>query len=349
MFGLISGLHLDPNVFKGADRTFWAIAAANVVVPMFFGGLAGYWIATRFPGELLPGVSRLEFMAAIGICVSMKALPVLSAILGELGLLGDRIGHVALGVAGVNDVVLWFALSVVLADAAAGHEGVALGLSPAWLLLAAPIYFLVAVWILRPTLGVLIAHRMRGDQISNRAAVLVGAASIASALVTEVIGLHYILGAFLIGAILPDRLHKPIVERLQVMTVAILMPFFFALTGMRTMIDFSSPAIFEIFVGVAAVGVIGIISGTVLAATLSGERLSFGFGLGALLQAKGLTELIVLTVLLDARIVSPRVFAALVLMALLSTALAMPLARFALAQARRGGLVMQPLTEGQQV
>jgi Kef-type K+ transport system membrane component KefB len=144
-------------------------------------------------------------------------------------------------------------------------------------------------------------------------------ATVASALTTELMGLHYIIGAFLIGAILPDILRKPIVDRLQVMTVALMMPFFFALTGMRTMIDLSSSAWLEIFAVTTSVSAIGIIGGTATTATLFGETWSFGLGLGSLLQAKGLTELIVLTVLLDSGFVSPRIFAAMVLMALFST------------------------------
>jgi Kef-type K+ transport system membrane component KefB len=176
-----------------------------------------------------------------------------------------------------------------------------------------------------------VTARLRdGDEVTTRAAVVVGTAMIASALATELMGLHFIIGAFLIGAIMPANLHKPILDRLQVMTLALLMPFFFTLTGMRTVIDLSSPALLQIFSLAIGVGLVGIIGGTAVAARLFGERWSFGLGLGSLLQAKGLTELIVLTVLLDAGIISPRIFAAMILMALFSTALAMPLARLAL-------------------
>jgi Kef-type K+ transport system membrane component KefB len=349
IFGLITGLHVAPGAFSG-DRKFWTLAMANVLVPMSLGCLAGYWILARYPGELLPGVNRAEFIAAIGIIVSMKALPVLGAIVGEMGLLGHRVGRLALAIAGVNDIILWILLSVLLAVVAAGHSGAAFGLPPVYLLVAAPVYLLFMVRVVRPVLGEMVAFRMHDKEVNTRAAVVVGAATIASALTTELMGLHYIIGAFLIGAVLPDNVRKPIADRLHVMTVALLMPFFFALTGMRTMIDLSSPALLEVFFVTAGVAIGGIIGGTAVTAALFRERWSFGFGLGSLLQAKGLTELIVLTVLLDARIVSPRIFAATVLMALFSTALAMPLARFALGRSSQGSLIMQPLTApGQRV
>jgi Kef-type K+ transport system membrane component KefB len=191
---------------------------------------------------------------------------------------------------------------------------------------------MVMVWVVRPALGKMVAARMHDDVINARSLVIVGAATIVSALATELMGLHFIIGAFLVGAIMPADLHKPILDRLQVMTVALLLPFFFAVTGMRTLVDLGSPALVQIFCVAVAVGAVGIIGGTAVAARLSGETWSFGFGLGSLLQAKGLTELIVLTVLLDAKILSPRMFAAMILMALFSTAVAMPLARFALSR-----------------
>jgi len=99
IFGLISGLHVDPAIFNGKERAFWPVAAANISFPMALGCLAGYWILSCYPEELLPGVSPAVFIAAMGISLSMTALPVLGAILGEMSLLGSRIGQLALGVA----------------------------------------------------------------------------------------------------------------------------------------------------------------------------------------------------------------------------------------------------------
>jgi Kef-type K+ transport system membrane component KefB len=345
IFGLISGLHLDPGVFSGNERTFWSVGAANVAVPMTLGWLAGWWILARHPNELLPGVNSVEFMAAIGICVSMNALPVLGAILGELGLLGSRIGNVALGLAGLNNVVLWMMLGVLLTAAASGRSGAGDGLLPPIAALAlAPAYLILMARIVRPLLGEMLMARMQDEAINARALVVVGAAAIASALVTEIMGLHYIFGAFLVGAIIPRELRKPLLDRLQVMTVALLMPFFFVLTGMRILIDLSSPALLEAFAVTTGAAVLGIIGGTAAAARLNGEEWPFAFSLGSLLQSKGLTELIVLTILLDAHIISPRIFTALIVMALFSTALAMPLARLALARAGERRPITEPMT-----
>jgi len=157
-------------------------------------------------------------------------------------------------------------------------------------------------------------------------------------------GLHYILGAFVTGAAMPESLRKPILDRLHGLTLALLMPFFFTMTGLRTVLDPTSSAFLEVFGIAAAISVIGITGGTALAARAVGEPWSFAFGLGALLQTKGLMELIVLTILIDAGIISPNVFAALILMAVVSTALAMPMARLVQRQISRREPRLDPAT-----
>jgi Kef-type K+ transport system membrane component KefB len=224
-------------------------------------------------------------------------------------------------------------------------------LPPIYLVISVPLYLFLMVRVVRPVLGRMLAARMPVrvkdrtlvKEVNARALVVVGAATIASALATELMGLHYIIGAFLIGVIMPVHLRQPIIDRLQVMTVALLMPFFFALTGMRTLIDLGSPTLVEVFTITTGVTAIGVIGGTAVAARLFGETWSFGLSLGSLLQAKGLTELIVLTILLDAGIVSPRIFAAMILMALVCTALAMPLARHFLGKAGERLPIAEPL------
>ena len=329
IFGLTTGLHLGPGILRDNGRMFSVVAVANVVVPTALGCLAGYWILARYPGELPPGISSAEFAVAVGICTGMTALPVLGAVLREMDLLGSRIGHLALGIAGINDAALWILLSVLLTARAGQMAGGSFGLAT---LLLVPLYLVFMIRVVRPLLGSMVVARMRDGMVDERALAVVGAVTIVSALATEAMGLHYIIGAFVTGAVMPANLRKPILDRLQVLTVVLLMPFFFALTGLRTLIDPGSPAFLELFLIATAVAMVGIVGGTALAARLTGASWPFALGLGALLQTKGLMEVIVLTVLLDSGIISANVFAALVLMAVVSTALAMPLARLMLAR-----------------
>src|SRR5438552_3619364 len=339
VFGLITGLHLDPKTFRGNGRAASGVACANIVVPTALGCAGGLWILSRHPEELMGGISPLEFAVAFGICIGMTALPVLGALLSEMGLLGRRIGHLALGIAGINDAALWIVLALLLTAVAGQSVG---GPGVLASLLFVPAYLLVMARVARPLLGGMIIARMRDGKVEERALAVVGAVTIASALVTEAMGLHYILGAFVTGAIMPENLRKPILDRLHGLTLALLMPFFFTLTGLHTFIDLSSPAFLEIFAIATAVAVVGITGGTAVAARLVGEPWPFALGLGALLQTKGLMELIVLTILLDARIISGNVFAALIVMAVVSTALAMPLARLMLGLANRSQPSLEP-------
>jgi len=327
VFGLITGLHLDPKTFRGNGRATSAVAFANIVVPTALGCAGGLWILARHPEELAPGITPLEFAVAFGICIGMTALPVLGALLNEMGLLGRRIGHLALGIAGINDAVLWIVLGLLL-TAVAGHAAGGPGVIGSALFV--PAYLLVMTRVVRPLLGGMVIARLRDGKVEERALAVIGAVTIASALATEAMGLHYILGAFVTGAIMPENLRKPILDRLHGLTLALLMPFFFTLTGLHTLIDLGSPAFLEIFVIATTIAVVGITGGTAVAARLVGEPWPFALGLGALLQTKGLMELIVLTILLDGKIISPNVFAALIVMAVVSTALAMPLARLML-------------------
>ncbi len=327
LFGLTIGLHLGPDLFRDKGRSFSLVATASIATPMVLGFSCGFWILVRHPEELPAGISGAVFAMAVAICIAMTALPVLGAILDEMGLLGSRIGDLALGIAGVKDVSLWSVLSVLLTVKAGQASG---GLTGLMTLALVPLYLLVMVRFAPPMIDRMVSSRMESVAVGERALAVVGALAIASAVVTEAMGLHYIIGAFIAGAVTPIRLRKPILDRLQVPTVVFLTPFFFASTGLRIHIDPGSSVILEIFLASTVVSVLGILGGTAAAARFGGAPWPFAIALGSLLQSKGLMELIVLTTLLDAGIVSANVFAALVLMGLVSTALAMPLARLAL-------------------
>ena len=200
-----------------------------------------------------------------------------------------------------------------------------------------PIYLAVATRVLRPWLmRRAVIALMHDGTIGESALVIVCAIVIGSAIITQAIGLHYIFGAFIAGAIMPRELRQPILDRLQVMTVGVLMPVFFILTGLRTLVDPTSMAFVEIFVATTALAVLGKVGGTTVTARLVGEPWPPALGLGALVQTKGLMEVIVLTIMLDREVISGTVFSALTLMAVVSTALATPLLRFALRATQRG-------------
>jgi len=335
IFGLITGLHISPEIFSDRGRMFSRIAAARLIVPTLLGCLAGFLLLTRHPNELLPGVRPAEFALAVGLATGMTALPVLGMILREMHMLGTFLGRLALAVAGFNDIALWGLLGALLAV----HSGQAAGnFTGLFAPLCAPIYLAFMFRLGRPLLLRLVAPRAGADMVDERALLVVIAATLASGALTEFMGLDYIIGAFVTGVVTPHHLRKPILDRLEVVTVTFLMPFFFFATGLRTFIDPRQSAFMDIFVVATIVAAVGVIGSVALAVHACGASWTFGGALGALLQAKGMMEVIILTVLLNVGIISASAFAALVLMGVVCTAIAMPLAQFIVARGSEQGL-----------
>jgi Kef-type K+ transport system membrane component KefB len=194
-FGLITGLHLEPGIFRDSGRAPLSIAAGSIVVPTSLGSVAGYWILARHLEVLAPRANPVEFVVAVGICTGVTALPVLGAILREMGLLDRSKGHLALVIAGLNDVALWILLGALLtAGNVAAEPGAFLSLG------CAPLCLAVMMYIVRPGLGRLLRFRTRGGQVQEGALALVGAATIASALATEAVGPQYIIGALVMAS-----------------------------------------------------------------------------------------------------------------------------------------------------
>lgn len=328
-FGFITGLHIDINTFRGRGMAFATIAAGSVIAPTVLGVAGGLFIGIRHPEALGARGDLPIFAAGIGVCLGVTALPVLGAILSEMGVLSRRIGVIAVGIAAVNDAALWLLLGGLM-TAAGGAGAKQLGiLLP---LLVLPVYLLIMVQVVRPLLARFVTALMHDGTVGEAALVIIGATAIGSAIVTQVIGLHYVFGAFVAGAIVPRELRESILDRLQVMTVGVLMPFFFMLTGLRTQIDPSSDVFVEILLVALVLGVVGKVSGTVITGIFVGETWSSALCLGIFVQTKGMMEMVILTVLLENSIISVTAFSALTLMAVISTSLVMPLSRLLLSR-----------------
>ncbi|MFD1626666.1 cation:proton antiporter [Azospirillum griseum] len=321
-FAFLTGLHLDPAEFRGRGRAFAGVALSSMVVPTLLGGAVGWWLAGAFPGMTGPRATPGLFAAGFGVCIGVTALPVLGAILREMGLLNDRIGRLALGCAAVNDALLWLLMTGVLAWAAGGS-----GAAVAVVAALGFAYVGVTELVARPVLARLMDRVAPGGEIGDMAVVVTCAALLASAAITEAIGLHYILGAFVAGTAMPRRLAAAILARLEHFATLILLPFFFTLTGLKVTLDLGDPAQWAVFALACAVTLVGKLAGTALPARMSGEGWRDALRLGALMPCKGLMEVIVLTILLDAGVLSTACFSAMVLMAVAVTALTQPMTR----------------------
>ncbi|WP_448202741.1 cation:proton antiporter domain-containing protein [Azospirillum sp. sgz302134] len=322
-FAFLTGLHLDVAELRGRGAAFVGVSLSSMIVPTLMGGALGLWIVGAFPAMAGPKADPALFAAGFGICVGVTALPVLGAILREMGLLEQRVGRLALGYAAVNDALLWVLITGVLAWAAGGNDGSLDGVAQVAILGFA--YLGATELFARPLLTRLLERIAPDGRIGDTAVVVTCAALLGSAAVTELIGLHYILGAFVAGTVMPRRLAAAILDRLEHFATLILLPFFFTLTGLKVTLDLTAAAQWWVFALATATTLAGKMLGTALPARMSGESWADAWRLGTLMPCKGLMEVIVLTILLEAGVLSGACFSAMVLMAVTATALTQPM------------------------
>lgn len=326
LFAFSVGVHFDFESIRGRGSCFALIGFGSIAVPAFVGAGVGWWMATTLPGVVGARGSLATFCLAIGICVGVTALPVLAAILGEMSLLRHRIGQTALGLAVVNDAALWVLLAALLADLAQqGSHGWALrGLA-----IGGPLYILTIWFFGRPILAYLAQSGRFDSRYGARHLVFACCFAFASAAVTDMLGLHAVLGAFIAGAVVPAQWRPRMIERFETVVVTLLLPFFFMSTGLKVMVDPSVAAFSEVLLVVCLASIIGKIIGTAVPSLLCGATWPEALCLGSLMQTKGLMEVIVLTALLEKEVIAPMAFSAMVSAAVVTTALTMPFARFA--------------------
>lgn len=325
LFGV--GLEFDAAALKKNSRAAFFISHASIVFPFVLG--AGLSLLL-FLGYAPPGIGFAPFALFMGIAMSITAFPVLARILKERGLTQTFLGTTAITCAAVDDVTAWCLLAVVVALSGPAGLGAA---APVALGSAAFIAFMF--FAMRPLLKGWFARRQAGLAASGAEGRGPGLRPLllllfAAAFLTEFIGIHALFGAFLAGLIVPagPRFKDFYRERIEGLSRLLLLPLFFAFTGLRTEIGLLTTwedwGFCLLVIGVAILGKYG---GTLLAARLSGLDWKTGSALGTLMNTRGLMELIVLNLGYDMGILSPRVFTLMVIMALVTTFMTGPLLR----------------------
>ncbi|MEI5006947.1 cation:proton antiporter [Streptomyces sp. PmtA] len=327
-FMFLVGLELDLGALRGSSRTAVAVSQAGMLVPLGLGAL----LAFPLYGRLAPdGVGFVPFTLFMAVAMSVTAFPVLARILVDRGLYGTPLGALAMACAAVDDVAAWCLLALVVALTAAGSPFDAL--SAAGLTVA---FGVAMVLVVRPLLARW-AARGRADRANDGVVlVLLFSGLCLSALVTDLIGVHTLFGAFLFGVATP-RGHRRVeasAARLRAVVVPVLLPLFFVHTGLSTEIGAlaADPAQWLWTGALLAVAVLGKWGGAAGAARMCGRPWREAMSIGALMNCRGLTELVVLTIGLELGVIGPDLFTMLVLVALITTALTAP----AVSHFRRG-------------
>ncbi|HUQ79522.1 MAG TPA: cation:proton antiporter [Gemmatimonadaceae bacterium] len=326
VFMFLIGLELDPKVIRERGRAAVVISHASIVAPFLLGAMLAIVLYPTLAGER---VTFTGFALFMGAAMSVTAFPVLARILTERDLVRTPVGALAIACAAIDDVTAWciLAIVVVIVRGTGGHA--AGSGAPLWMTLAgsaAYVGLMVTVGrrLLR-TLGT--RYAARGGVTQDMIAVLM-LAMLASAWITEWLGIHALFGAFLVGAVSPkdERFVHALLERFEDVMVVLLLPLFFAFTGLRTEITLISGTAGWVVCGlVIAVAVAGKAGGSVLAARATAMPWRDAAVLGILLNTRGLMELVILNVGLDIGVISRELFAMMVLMALATTFMTTPL------------------------
>ncbi|MES2737623.1 MAG: cation:proton antiporter [Verrucomicrobiota bacterium] len=321
LFMFVVGMELNVNHVKEKAHTAVLVSHASIVFPYLLGVILAYFLYTDLAA---PGASFLAFALFMGISMSITAFPVLARILQERGMAKSFLGSTAITCAAVDDVTAWSILAFVVAIARASSvSGSALNL----VLVAA--FIGLMIWVVKPMLTRLLGvKRLAREEPSKGTLATIICLVVSSALCTEIIGIHALFGAFLAGAIMPDLhgfRHK-LTVRIENFSSVLLLPLFFVFTGLRTQIgllnDVQGWLICLLIIAVATLGKLG---GSAVTARLTGMNWRDSLQLGALMNTRGLMELIALNIGYDLGILSPRIFAMLVIMALVTTMLTGPL------------------------
>ncbi len=295
--------------------------------PPVIGELAtGLLMGPSVVGHAFPKISRFMFpVASMGIAMSITAFPVLARMLDDRGLSATPLGTTALACAAVDDVTAWTLLAVVVVLATASSSSTFL-----WTLLLLAVFVLLMIRGARP----LLARWLRcGPGLLRRERLGVVLAFVfASALATEAIGVHALFGAFLAGAVMPadHGLRQEVREGIESLCGTVLLPVFFAFTGLRTQVGLLNDTADWLVCGaVVATATAAKLLGAMAGARWTGLGWPEAFALGALMNTRGLMELVALNIGYDLGILSPAMFAILVIMALVTTAITCPLLNLA--------------------
>jgi Kef-type K+ transport system membrane component KefB len=321
LFMFLVGVDLDPQFLRDRGHVAIVTSHASILAPFFLGTLLALALYPKFSSPAVPFAS---FALFLGTAMSVTAFPVLARILQERGLQHGPVGTVALACAAVDDVSAWCILAgvILVARAQPGASGLPR-------MLAGTVLFIVAML----TVGRLAFRRLekifqKRERLSRDALAIILLCVLASAWVAEWIGIHALFGAFLAGAMMPrDRaLAEALTQRLEDFAVVVLLPLFFAFTGLRTSVGLLSGTSLWIGAGsIFLVAVAGKLGGSALAARFCGMSWREAAGVGVLMNTRGLMELVVLNIGLDIGVISPSVFTMLVLMALATTLMTSPL------------------------
>ncbi len=314
LFMFVVGMELDLKVLRNKAEEAVVVSHASIVIPFTLGIGLAYFIYDAFAPT---GVQFVSFALFLGIAMSITAFPVLARIVQERGMHKTRLGTIVITCAAADDITAWCMLAAVIAIVKAGSF-----VSALYVIGMAVVYVFLMIKVVRPFLKrVGDLHNSR-EKLSKPIVAIFFISLIFSAYATEVIGIHALFGAFMAGAIMPDnvKFRSIFIEKVEDVALVLLLPLFFVFTGLRTEIGLlNDPYLWKITGLIILVAVAGKFLGSALAAKFVGQSWKDSLTVGALMNTRGLMELVVLNIGYDLGVLTPEIFAMMVIMALVTT------------------------------
>ncbi len=320
LFMFIIGMELDTRLLRNQAFEAIIISHASIVIPFSLGIFLSYYLYGNYA---VPNTRFISFALFMGIAMSITAFPVLARIIRDRKLSDTRLGILAIGCAASDDVTAWciLAMLVALIRSGSGTNG--------FLVIATVILYAVAMLVPVRLIMKKIQRTYEQRKMGyNSLMAAIFTMLLLSSWTTEVIGIHALFGAFLAGIIIPknEYLQKRIIDRISDVTIVMLLPLFFVYTGLRTQAALlNTPMLWRSFIMILICAVTGKFGGSALVAKALGQSWRNSLSIGALMNTRGLMELIVLNIGYDMGILSPEIFSMMVLMALITTMMTNPL------------------------
>lgn len=297
-FLFLVGVEMDVTVLRGVGRKSVAAAVAGMVLPFFIGGAFSFLLKREHNSSM----NQVTYVLFLGVALSVTAFPVLARILAELKLINTDLGRLALSSALINDVCAWILLA--FAIALADHK--ATTFASIWVVLSGVAFVAFCVYAVRPAASWIVKKTPEGESFSEFYISLILAGVMVSGFITDAIGTHSVFGAFVFGLAIPSGpLGVTLVEKLEDFVSGLLLPLFFAISGLKTNIRLITGAnTWAILILVIFLACIGKIVGTLAVAIFYQMPLQEGITLGLLMNTKGLVEMIVLNVGKDQKVLT---------------------------------------------
>jgi len=314
LFMFVIGMELDLKVLQNRAKDAIVISHASIVIPFALGIGLAYFVYFKFAPE---GVAFLPFALFMGIALSITAFPVLARIVQERGIHKTKLGAIVITCAAADDITAWCLLAAVIAIVKAGTF-----VSSLYIIGLAVGYVFVMLFVVKPFLKKIGELYGTKSSLNKPVVAIFFLTLIISSYITEVIGIHALFGAFMTGVIMPDitKFRNLFIEKVEDVSVILLLPLFFVYTGLRTEIGLiNDPYLWKVTGFIILVAVVGKFFGSALAAKFVGQSWRDSLTIGALMNTRGLMELIVLNIGLDLKVLTPEVFTMMVIMALVTT------------------------------